>query len=76
MKNVYIKKLEKSISKLKSLNNNEIYDITGSVNVLTALLGTYGVVFGNTTLLVLSPLILLISFHCHFLMENKIQKKA
>jgi hypothetical protein len=72
MKNVYMEKLEKSINKLNNLNNNERYDITGVIHVLTALVGTYGLVFGNTTLLVLSPLILLTSFHCNFLMENKI----
>ncbi len=72
MKSVYVQKFEKSINKLNNLNNNEIYDITGSIHALTALIGTYGLVFGNTTLLVLSPLILLTSFHCNFLMENKI----
>ncbi|MAD41013.1 MAG: hypothetical protein CL623_01290 [Arcobacter sp.] len=72
MKNVYLQKFEKSIHKLNNLNKNDIYDITGSINVLTALIGTYGLVFGNTTLLALSPLLLLTSFHCNFLMENKI----
>ncbi|MAC83801.1 MAG: hypothetical protein CL624_06675 [Arcobacter sp.] len=72
MKNVYAKKFEKAINKLSNLNNNEVYDITGGINVFTALLGTYGLVFGNTTLLVLSPLLLLTSFHCNFLMTNKI----
>ena len=72
MKNVYMKKFEKSINKLSNLNNNEIYDITGVISVLTALIGTYGLVFGNITLLVLSPLILLTSLHCNNLMENKL----
>ena len=72
MKNVYVKKFEKTINKLSNLTNDEIYDITGAINVLTALVGTYGLVFGNTTLLVLSPLVLLTSFHCNFLMVNKI----
>ncbi|MAC83807.1 MAG: hypothetical protein CL624_06705 [Arcobacter sp.] len=72
MKSVYVQKFEKSINKLNNLNNNEIYDITGIIHALTALTGTYGLVFGSTTLLLLSPLILLTSFHCNFLMENKI----
>ena len=72
MKNVYVQNFKKSINKLNNLNNDVIYDITGSLNVLTALLGTYGLVFGNITLLALSPLLLLTSFHCNFLMENKI----
>ena len=72
MKNVYVKKFEKTINKLRNLTNDEIHHISGAINVLTALVGTYGLVFGNTTLLVLSPLILLTSFHCNFLMVNKI----
>lgn len=72
MKNIYVEKFEKSINKLSNLNNTEIYDITGVISVLTALIGTFGLVFGNITLLVLSPLILFTSFHCNFLMENKI----
>lgn len=72
MKNVYVQKFERIINKLSNLNNGEIYDITGGVHVLTALVGTYGLVFGNNTLLALSPLILLTSFHCNFLMKSKI----
>jgi hypothetical protein len=72
MKNIYVEKFEKSINKLNNLNKSEIHNITGVINVLTALLGTYGLVFGNTTLLLLSPLLLFASFHCNFLIENKI----
>ena len=63
---------EKSINKFNNLNNNEIYNITGIMSFLTALVGTAGLVFGSTMFFLLSPLILLISYHCNFLMENKI----
>ena len=64
--------LQQSINKVSSLNNNDIYDITGVISVLTAFLGVFGLVFGNTMFLVLSPLILLVSYHCNFLMDSKI----
>jgi hypothetical protein len=64
--------LEKSINKFNNLNNNEIYNITGIISLLTAIMGTFGLVFGNTMFFLLSPLILLISYHCNFLMEDKI----
>ncbi|APW65874.1 MULTISPECIES: hypothetical protein [Arcobacteraceae] len=64
--------LKKSIIKLNNLNKSDIYYITGVVSVLTAFIGTFAFVFGNIILLSLSPLILLTSYHCNFLMENKI----
>ena len=63
---------EKSINKFKNLGRNDMYDITGGISVATAFLATFGLVFGNATLLALSPIILLTSFHCNYLMENKI----
>ena len=64
--------LEKVIHKFSNLNNNEIYDITGIISIITVLLGTFGFVFENSVLFLLSPLLLFTSFHCIFLMDNKI----
>lgn len=74
-KKCMIKYTKKCFLKLKDFLFNlekESYNITGIISVLTATIGTIGMLFGNITLLSLSPILLLVSFHCHFLMENKI----